>query len=117
MILIALNLGHWSVDEDALLVFLMSQGLTNWGKIAMQIPNRSWKQCRERWLHHLDPSVLKTEFTPEEDGIILQLQAEQGNKWSQISKMLPGRTVSTYPPHDLLLSLLIHVPHWVSFPF
>jgi myb proto-oncogene protein len=85
--------GPWSIEEDALLVCLVGQGFKNWATLAEQLPGRTSKQCRERWYHYLDPSVKKTEFTAEEDEIILKLHAEHGNKWSFISKHLDGRTV------------------------
>jgi myb proto-oncogene protein len=84
--------GAWSEEEDALLVYLVGMGFPNWGKVAAQLPGRSPKQCRERWNHHLDPSINKTEFTPEEDEIICKKFEELGSKWSIISKSLPGRT-------------------------
>lgn len=53
---------------------------------------RTSKQCRERWLHHLDPRITKKKFTAGEDEYILEAQAELGNKWSVIATRLPGRT-------------------------
>lgn len=53
---------------------------------------RTSKQCRERWYHHLDPSINKSAYTPREDKIIIETQARLGNKWSQIAARLPGRT-------------------------
>ena len=54
--------------------------------------DRTGKQCRERWHNHLDPTVKKGEWTPEEDRIIIQMQAKLGNQWAKITRMLPGRT-------------------------
>lgn len=53
---------------------------------------RTSKQCRERWYHHLDPTINKSAYTPKEDKIIIETQARLGNKWSQIAARLPGRT-------------------------
>lgn len=57
-----------------------------------RITGRTSKQCRERWCHHLDPSINKGAYNPEEDKIIVETQARLGNKWSQIAARLPGRT-------------------------
>ena len=40
----------------------------------------------------MDPSIIKGDWTAEEDELIVEKQKEMGNKWSKISKMLLGRT-------------------------
>ena len=70
----------------------MTQGFTSWAEIAKQIPGRNMKQCRERWCHRLDPEISKAKFTREEDQIIIEMHKQYGNKWSDISKHLVGRT-------------------------
>lgn len=46
-------------------------------------------------MNHLDPGVKKGEWTAEEDGILVAAQAEFGNKWTEIAKLLPGRSENT----------------------
>lgn len=56
-------------------------------------PNkRVGKQCRERWLNHLQPSINKSAWTPEEDLILLQNHKKFSNQWAKIAKFIPGRT-------------------------
>ena len=49
------------------------------------------KHCRERWVNHLNPDLVKGNWTDEEDLTILETQYLKGNKWSTISKKLNGR--------------------------
>ena len=85
--------GPFTPEEDALIVeFVNKNGPRSWPRITQLIPQRSSKQCRERWFNHLDPNVTKHAWTPEEDQMIFQQHMKLGSKWSLISKLIPGRT-------------------------
>ncbi|CAM9945763.1 unnamed protein product, partial [Choristocarpus tenellus] len=84
--------GQWSPQEDELLVKLVGDGFKNWGALSANLPGRTSKQCRERWCHHLDPSIVRGEWTVEEDRIIADMHRRMGNKWSAMAPALAGRT-------------------------
>lgn len=85
--------GPWTKEEDATLIGLVNQsGPRNWTALASQMPSRSGKQCRERWLNHLNPAIKKGPWTTEEDNRLVLLHESIGNKWSEIAKHIPGRT-------------------------
>lgn len=84
--------GKWTEEEDDRLRYVVQQSFEHWGKVAEQMPGRTAKQCRERWTNYLDPTLIKTPFTPTEDEILLHLQAQMGNKWAAIARQINGRT-------------------------
>jgi hypothetical protein len=49
-------------------------GKIHWRAIAKFLPGRLGKQARERWYNHLDPNLKKSEWSPEEDKMLIELQ-------------------------------------------
>ena len=63
-----------------------------WPDVASSIPDRSGKQCRERYLNHLAPGVNNRDWSPKEDALIFRLHNIYGSKWTKISGYLAGRS-------------------------
>jgi hypothetical protein len=48
----------WNEDEDKILLDVVEKiGNENWNVIAKHLHNRNGKQCRERWINHLNPEI------------------------------------------------------------
>ncbi|KAL8546115.1 hypothetical protein ACS0TY_006004 [Phlomoides rotata] len=86
--------GPWTPQEDKLLVqYVTHNGEGRWSSVSKCTGlNRSGKSCRLRWVNYLRPGLKKGNLTPQEEGIIIELHALWGNKWSTIARYLPGRT-------------------------
>mmetsp|Transcript_38653 Transcript_38653/g.69670 ORF Transcript_38653/g.69670 Transcript_38653/m.69670 type:complete len:710 (-) Transcript_38653:248-2377(-) len=90
-------------DEHLLDLVLEMKHPLKWSIIAQSLcdfsagrdsdtPERTGKQCRERYVNHLNPRLKHTEFTPLEDATIWRLYATVGTQWAKMSKVIPGRT-------------------------
>lgn len=95
-----LSKAPWSsLEDDMLIQIIQEKGPQHWKEIAVELNARSGigvfrqgKQCRERWINHLDPSIKKGGWSEEEDLKILTNFIEVGKKWAEIAKRLGGRT-------------------------
>jgi hypothetical protein len=92
--------GSWTEEEDKRLIDLVKKhGAKRWSFIATHLKGRIGKQCRERYLNHLDPRISKKAWTTEEDSVILDMHKKYGNQWAKISRMLSGRTANAIKNH------------------
>jgi hypothetical protein len=92
--------GRWTPEEDAKLIELVKKyGTKNWRFIASHLRGRLPKQCRERWYNQLDPTIKKDSLSAEEWDVLKRYHEKLGNRWSEISKYIPGRTANQLKNH------------------
>lgn len=87
---------RWQPEEDALLrAYVKQHGAKEWNLISQRMGkalDRDPKSCLERWKNYLKPGIKKGSLTPEEQNLVISLQAKYGNKWKKIAAEVPGRT-------------------------
>ncbi|CAM9732690.1 unnamed protein product, partial [Ectocarpus sp. 8 AP-2014] len=64
-----------------------------WKKIALSLPGRSAKQCRDRWFNYLDTNLKTTPWSTQDFRLLHLAQAALGkNQWAKIKRILPQRS-------------------------
>lgn len=85
--------GSWSKEEDSKLLNSFAKFGKRWNLIAIDMGyKRTSKQIRDRYVNTLDPKLNKKEYTEQEELYLLKCFKIFGKKWTNISKLFPGRT-------------------------
>ncbi|CAG7895153.1 unnamed protein product [Brassica rapa] len=83
----------WSQQEDDILRQQITlNGTQNWAIIASKFTDKSTRQCRRRWYTYLNSDFKRGGWTPEEDTLLCEAQRLFGNRWTEIAKVVSGRT-------------------------
>jgi hypothetical protein len=86
----------FSAEEDACLKALVHKfGLDEWDRVAEQMPNRSRRQCRERYVNYLAPALSNETWSPDEDALLVEKVRVYGQKWTQFVRAFPGRSTAS----------------------
>jgi hypothetical protein len=59
-----------------------------WKTVAESVPNRTEKQCRERYSNHLNGAWKTGSWTEKDESKLLEMHKMLGNKWAKIGKVL-----------------------------
>ncbi|KAL2546857.1 myb domain protein 88 [Forsythia ovata] len=83
----------WSQEEDDILrEQIRVHGTENWAIIASKFKDKTTRQCRRRWFTYLNSDFKKGGWSPEEDLLLCEAQKIFGNRWTEIAKVVSGRT-------------------------
>ena len=83
-------------EEDNLLkkAALTYQNVS-WNDIAKFVPGRTPKQCRDRWVNYLQPSLKNSPFSEDEDRLLFFLVSIYGTHWSKMKSHFPTRSTNS----------------------
>eukprot|EP01033_Poteriospumella_lacustris_P000364 gene364-240_t len=88
----------WTEEEDELLKSLVQRYTVDdkvrWAKVAQHLPGRRDTQCRARWCYNVNPELNLSAWSDDELKTFLLLKHELGNRWTEMEKRLPGRSVN-----------------------
>ncbi|KAL2904426.1 Transcription factor MYB88 [Bienertia sinuspersici] len=83
----------WTQEEDDILREQISiHGTENWTIIASKFKDKTTRQCRRRWYTYLNSDFKKGGWSAEEDMLLCEAQKIFGNRWTEIAKVVSGRT-------------------------
>ena len=87
-------------EEDcALSQLVQTYGMNKWFLIASHMPGRSSRQCRERYINYLSPTIKNQSWTIEEEILLNQKIKLLGFKWTEIARYFPNRSVINIKNH------------------
>lgn len=79
-------------EDEALLKLVEVYGEYNWVNVAENMPDRTPRQCRERYKNYLSPDIENGPWTPEEEGLLIQKYNEFGPRWAKIAMLFEKRS-------------------------
>lgn len=96
---------NFTPEEDELLLQTVKQhGTRDWHKIALNLPGRNTRQCRERWNNYVNPEISSMcPWTPEDDDLLMKKYDEIGPKWHLLSTFFTGRSTNSIKNRFIML--------------
>lgn len=87
--------GYWTSDEDKhLLLLIQKNGIHNWSYVAEKLgTKRTPFQCLARYQRSLNASILKRDWTEDEDAQLRSAVESFGeSNWQAVASVIEGRT-------------------------
>ena len=79
-------------EDQKIIQAVQKYGQQAWSLIAECVPNRTARQCRERYKNYLSPDICTSKWTKEEDDLLKSLIEKYGPVWSKIATFFVNRT-------------------------
>ena len=84
----------WTVEEDKHLQKLVKSGQEiNSDSLKVQFPGKTKDEIKFRWEKVINPSLIPTKWSKEEDEKIIEWVGKKGPiQWTKLSKEIPGKS-------------------------
>jgi hypothetical protein len=79
-------------EDERIRQLVGKHGSDNWKQVADEMPGRTARQCRERWMSYLDPHIHNGPWTPEEDQLLRHKFETCGPRWRELEVFFPNRS-------------------------
>jgi hypothetical protein len=80
---------HWKNTDDNLLKYLICKyGFNKWFKISTLLPNKSFQECKFRWINWLDFKIKKKKWTVSEDIKLVNLTKKFSSQFNFLGDLL-----------------------------
>lgn len=91
---------RFSPEEDEILINLVSTyGDQDWNKISAELTKqspinkqRTPRQCKDRYINYLSPEITNSEWTSEEDQLLIFNFLQTPSHWKSMKILFPGRS-------------------------
>jgi hypothetical protein len=77
-------------DDEEILRAVGDNKYPDWNAVALHVPGKTGRQCRERFQHYLSPTLTQAPWTPAEDDLVKRLFGEYGPDWARIAGHFAG---------------------------
>ncbi|KAL8097038.1 cell division cycle 5-like protein [Apium graveolens] len=93
------DIGMWTnMEDEILMVAVMKFGENQWPRISNLLSSnffrKSTLQCKARWFEWLQPRIKKTEWTRQEDEMLVHAVKVNPGQWRTLAGGVVGRTAS-----------------------
>lgn len=82
-------------DDELLTAAALAYDQKSWNSIACCVPGKTPKQCRDRWVNYLQPSIQNAPWTNQEDQLLKSLVDMHGTHWSKMKSSFPNRSTNS----------------------
>ncbi|KFY24243.1 hypothetical protein V493_05368 [Pseudogymnoascus sp. VKM F-4281 (FW-2241)] len=102
------NCGNWDGDEDEKLQAAVEKHGYRWTKVSQLVGSRNADQCAKHWKSCQEPGIDRSEWTPQDDELLLGAVQIWGQNWKEIvDRHFPKRpTIHLSNRHTLLIRRL-----------